>query len=555
MNRCHCRAWTLLALLILLFACKQEGNETVIKPLDGECWWGAVVNKGYVQPFTEFSSWDNFFLDDAKPAPRRGDEAPFDLGTMSVKGVTAPLLVSNRGRYLWSDHPFRFSFKSGVLRVCSQYEKMEPVQAGETLREAYLAACSAHFPFEGREPAELMFTKPQFNNWIETVVLGINQENAEKFVDALHGSGFPCGVVMIDGGWQRYHGCRDFNPDTFPDGKHLFDKIRGYGYKGVIWCSYFLSADSRPEFTSYKPGMLDILVHSRHNPFDPALVWWWNGISVTMDLTREDIRQKFTDELISFADRFHIDGFKFDGGDPECFRGDAAFSEPWMEPADFAHAYAQVGESFPYNEFRSVYKAGGMPVVIRHCDVGHSWEEFQAVIPDLLIAGLVGNPYVFADMIGGGLASSFMPGKSFSHKLFIRSCELQALMPMMQFSAAPWRVLTEEECGICRKYADLHVAFGPYIMQQVHHASSTGEPIMRTMEYEFPGCGYTTVNQQFMLGPRYLVAPVTNEDDSKTVYIPEGKWVDDLGQTIVGPKVLELKDIPLDRLPYYEKVL
>ena len=78
---------------------------------------------------------------------------------------------------------------------------------------------------------------------------------------------------------------------------------------------------------------------------------------------------------------------------------------------------------------------------------------------------------------------------------------------------------------------------------------------MRTMEYEFPGCGYTTVNQQFMLGPRYLVAPVTNEDDSKTVYIPEGQWVDDLGQTIVGPKVLELKDIPLDRLPYYEKVL
>ena len=251
MNHCHCRAWTLLALLILLFACKQEGNETVIKPLDGECWWGAVVNKGYVQPFTEFSSWDNFFLDDAKPAPRRGDEAPFDLGTMSVKGVTAPLLVSNRGRYLWSDHPFRFSFKSGVLRVYSQYEKLEPVQAGETLREAYLAACAAHFPFEGREPAELMFTKPQFNNWIETVVLGINQENAEKFVDALHGSGFPCGVVMIDGGWQRYHGCRDFNPDTFPDGKHLFDKIRGYGYKGVIWCSYFLSADSRPEFTSY----------------------------------------------------------------------------------------------------------------------------------------------------------------------------------------------------------------------------------------------------------------------------------------------------------------
>lgn len=546
---------TIAALALFLpFSCSRDANTTVIEPLDGEFWWGAVVNKGYVQPFTDFSAWDNFFLDDPEPAPRTRNEPPFDLGTMSVKGVTAPLLVSSKGRYVWSDHPFRFSFENGVLRVSSDHGKVEPVKAGETLREAYLAACAAHFPFDGREPAELMFTKPQFNNWIETVVLGINQENAEKFVDALHASGFPCGVVMIDGGWQRYHGCRDFNPDTFPAGRHLFDKIRGYGYKGMLWCSYFLSADSRPEFTSYKPGMQDILVHSRHDPADPALVWWWNGISVTMDLTREDIRQKFTDELKAMAERFHIDGFKFDGGDPECFRGDAAFSEPWMEPSDFSHAYARVGEAFPYNEFRSVYKAGGLPVVIRHCDVGHSWEEFRAVIPDLLTAGLVGNPYVFADMIGGGLAGSFMPGKTFSHKLFIRSCELQALMPMMQFSAAPWRVLTEEECAICRKYADLHVAFGPYIMEQVHHASATGEPIMRTMEYEFPGCGYERVNQQFMLGPRYLIAPVTDEDDSKTIHIPEGTWLDDLGETIVGPKVLELKDIPLGRLPYYERI-
>ena len=539
-----------------MFSCNSRPQEwaTTVKPLEGEYWWGAVVNKGYIQPYTDFSAGDNYFLDDSVPAPKPGDDAPFDLGTMSVKGVTAPLLVSSKGRYVWSDHPFGFKFSDGELRLSSKYEKLSPVTAGTTLKEAYQAACKAHFPFDGREPAELMFTKPQFNNWIETVVLGINQENAEKFVDALHESGFPCGVVMIDGGWQRYHGCRDFNPDTFPDGGRIFQKIHDYGYKGVIWCAYFLSADSRPEFTSYKPGMQDILVHSKHDPADPALVWWWNGVSATLDLTRDDIRQKFTDELKAFADKFHIDGFKFDGGDPEYFRNDALFSEPWMTPADFGHAYARVGESFPYNEYRSAFKTGGLPIVIRHYDVGHSWEEFRAIIPNLLTAGLLGNPYVFADMIGGGLATSYMPGKTFSHKLFLRSCELQALMPMMQFSAAPWRVLTKEECELCRSFAELHVQFGPYIMEQVHHASSTGEPIMRSMEYEFPGCGYEHVNQQFMLGPRYLVAPVTSEDDSKTVYLPAGMWRDDLGETIEGPKVLELSNIPIGRLPYYERL-
>jgi alpha-glucosidase len=542
----------ILALCALSAACSQR-SEFKIKSLPGELWWGAVASKGYVQPFTSFCAADNLYLDDSVSAAHLNDRRLFDLAEMSAKGVTAPLLLSNKGRYVWNDRPFAFRFRDGVLYVDDR--NIKAVQAGETLRDAYLAASKAHFAFDGREPAELMFTKPQFNNWIESAIFGINQQNAEDYVDALARSGFPCGVVMIDGGWQRYHGCRDFNPDTFPNAVRLFDKIHDYGYKGVLWIAYFLSAASRPEYVNYKPEAQNILVRSKSHPErDAALVWWWNGISVTMDLTRADIREKFIGELKAFAERFHFDGFKFDGGDPEYFRDEALFSEPWMTPADFGHAYARVGESFPYNEYRSAFKTGGLPIVIRHYDVGHSWEEFRAIIPNLLTAGLLGNPYVFADMIGGGLSGSYMPGKTFSHKLFIRSCELQALMPMMQFSAAPWRVLTKEECELCRSFAELHVQFGPYIMEQVHHASATGAPIMRSMEYEFPGCGYEKVNQQFMLGPRYLVAPVVNEDDSKTVYLPAGTWCDDLGETIEGPKVLELSNIPLERLPYYEKI-
>ena len=70
----------------------------------------------------------------------------------------------------------------------------------------------------------------------------------------------------------------------------------------------------------------------------------------------------------------------------------------------------------------------------------------------------------------------------------------------------------------------------------------------------FLRCLTEQVNQQFMLGPRYLIAPVVNEDDFKTVYLPAGSWRDDLGETIEGPKVLELKDIPVERLPYYERL-
>ena len=544
---------SVISLIYLSSGAWGQPYSTTVEPLEGERWWGAVVNKGYEQPFLNFEACDNYYLDwPHEKGPRDG--RPFDLASMSVKGMTVPLLLSSKGRYIWGNRPFSFRFKDGVLTVLSPAEKLEPVVAGSTLRDAYKDACAKHFPFDGREPAELMFTKPQFNNWIETVVLGINQENAETFVDKLHESGFPCGVVMIDGGWQRYHGCRDFNPDTFPDPVRLFDKIHDYGYKGVLWIAYFLSPDSRPEYVNYKPEARNILVRRKSNPREAALVWWWNGISATMDLTRKDIRDQFIGELKDMAERFHFDGYKFDGGDPEYFRGDALFSEPWMEAADFGQAWNAVGEAFPYNEYRAGYNSGGKPVVLRHYDVGHTWRELQAVIPNLTTAGLLGYPYVFADMIGGGLSGSYMPGKTFSHKLFIRSCQMQALQPMMQFSAAPWRVLTPEECAVCKQFAELHVQFGPYIMEQVHIASSTGEPIIRSMEYEFPNCGYENVNQQFMLGPKYLVAPVTNEDDSKIVYLPAGRWKDDLGKTWKGPRILDLKDIPIERLPYYEKI-
>ena len=156
-------------------------------------------------------------------------------------------------------------------------------------------------------------------------------------------------------------------------------------------------------------------------------------------------------------------------------------------------------------------------------------------------------------MVGGGLEVSFV-GKEIDEKLFVRSAAMQALMPMVQFSLLPTRHLSPEGVKLCREFAQLHVDFAPYIMEQVRHAAATGEPIVRAMEYEFPHQGFNRPMQQFMLGPRWLVAPVVTPDDAKTVELPAGKWRDDLGQEFVGPKVLQLENVPLARLPRYELI-
>ena len=90
-------------------------------------------------------------------------------------------------------------------------------------------------------------------------------------------------------------------------------------------------------------------------------------------------------------------------------------------------------------------------------------------------------------------------------------------------------------------------------MKWAEHAAKTGEPILRSMDYEFPGQGFGDVATQFMLGPDWLVAPVITPENRVTVRLPAGRWTDDLGAVHEGPKTLELTDVPLERLPRFHR--
>jgi alpha-glucosidase len=155
-------------------------------------------------------------------------------------------------------------------------------------------------------------------------------------------------------------------------------------------------------------------------------------------------------------------------------------------------------------------------------------------------------------MIGGGAAGTFHNNADgrLDQELIVRSCEIHALMPMMQFSVAPWRVLDEEHLAVCLKYARLHEELGPYLVEQARRCSQTGEPIVRSMEYAFPGQGFETCTDQYMLGDRYLVAPMMGPGTSRTVRLPKGRWQDENGKTYKGGKTYELT-VPLDRVPRF----
>ena len=85
-------------------------------------------------------------------------------------------------------------------------------------------------------------------------------------------------------------------------------------------------------------------------------------------------------------------------------------------------------------------------------------------------------------------------------------------------------------------------------------AHETGIPIMRAMPLAFPDDSQAAaVGDQYMFGPDLLVAPVFDEETSRTIVFPPGVWTSLWnGQTVNGP--IELKvSAPLDTIPVYLK--
>ncbi len=522
---------SVLFFFIGLVARAEKGAEQKIVSRQGEKWWGGMVALGSQMPFGE-----NLRL--------------YDLSRENLNNQNVPFLLSSQGRYIWAEQPFAFRMEKGDLYL-SGVPEVTPIQAGKNLREAYLAACTRHFPPSGQLPDSLFFSMPQYNTWIE-LVYNQNQNDILAYARKVVENGFPTGVFMVDDNWQKYYGNFEFKPERFPDPKGMADELHRMRFRIMLWICPFVSPDS-PEF---RQAQAQGYLIKKKGTDQAAIIPWWNGYSACYDMSNPEASKALKAQLREMQQRYGIDGFKFDAGDISHYTDPSlAFHDTTATPAMMCGYWAKLGLDFPFNEYRAGWEMGGQALVQRLGDKDYSWNAVGLLIPDMLSAGLLGYAYTCPDMIGGGQFGSFLgvDQTQLDQELIVRSCQVHALMPMMQFSVAPWRILDAEHLAICRRYARLHEAMGPYILQLARESARTGEPIVRSMEYMFPHQGFIDCKDQFMLGDKYLVAPVVTPEHKRKVMLPKGRWKDEQGKSFKGPRILEL-DVPLDRLPYFEKL-
>lgn len=498
--------------------------------LEGEKWWGGMTALGRVTPFE----------------PNLGF---VDMSANGRNNQVVGFLVSNLGRYVYSDYAFDMDYDGKRFKLTGiGVDTLDVRKVGKTLRQAYMAAAMRHFNVTSNEPPKDFIVKPQYNTWIE-LNYNQNQADIEAYAQGILDSGLPAGILMIDDSWQQYPGNWDFRRDRFADPKGMIERLKAKGFKIMMWVAPFVSADSREATLLDRKGYL---IKNKDGMVD--LIRWWNGASACYDFTNPEAREYFVNYLKEKQKEYGIDGYKFDAGDFHFYnpKTQISFKKDAL-PIDHLTGWMLVGKEFPYNEFRASWNMQGAPLVQRLGDKDYSWGALRSLVPEMINAGLCGYAYTCPDMIGGGQFGSFenLDQKTIDQDLIVRSAQVHALMPMMQFSVAPWRILDKTHMDAVKKVVDLRQKFVDYIYEQSKQSAKTGEPIVRNMEYNFALKGFADCKDQFMIGEDLIVAPIMNKEGVRMVRLPRGKWVDDLGVVFKGPKVIEVK-APLDRLPYYK---
>ena len=206
-----------LCFVLLTLSCSDGSPHQISLSLEkGERWWAGVIADAHLFPLHEETDYAFDFFGDTK-----GNQGQ-------------PLLISNKGRYIWNEEPFRFRFEKGHLTAECRLAGFQAGKAGNTLREAYLYCSRQFFPPSGSIPAEELFTLPQFNTWIEFTYYQ-NQKGILEYAKGIIENGFDPGVLMIDEGWFKTYGHWEFDRERFPDPKAMMEGLKEKSKSSMVF--------------------------------------------------------------------------------------------------------------------------------------------------------------------------------------------------------------------------------------------------------------------------------------------------------------------------------
>jgi hypothetical protein len=454
-------------------------------------------------------------------------------------------LGAQQGPY---DHrPFRDPDRQGDgLLTLSGKDLHYQILLAEDLTGVYRTLCS-RWQHPEQIPPEELFTLPTWTTWARYKT-AIDQETVLKFADEIREHQFPYGVMEIDDRWQVFYGDLGFDPARFPQPKEMVRRLHDQGFKVTAWVIPFLDPKSAAFAEGASRGYL-----VKTAAGEPYLVRWWQGNGGLLDTTNPAALEWFRQRLVALQDQTGLDGFKFDAGEARFVPTDAVLASHPASRNEYTRCYVDfVARNFSLTEVRSAWMNQDAPIFFRQWDKTTSWtlaNGLHSVLTGILTLSITGYPFILPDMIGG---NAYFGDKADS-ELMIRWTQLNALLPAVQFSLAPWDygALCND---LCLEFTRLHVQYAPLFIRLAKEAAQTHEPIIRPVFWTAPQDERALqCDDEFLVGNDLLVAPVVKPGCiQRDIYLPPGLWEDaNTGKIIAGSQVIQNYPAPLKILPYF----
>ncbi len=188
-------------------------------------------------------------------------------------------------------------------------------------------------------------------------------------------------------------------------------------------------------------------------------------------------------------------------------------------------------------------------------------------ISGLLSAGLSGMPFVSYYAGGSFYKNDNELSIDQEVSIFLRGVQFTAFTVSMMTDSTNVRgafdFVAENEDYACVSelyslYTKLHDAMAPYIDEYAAEATASGMPLARHLVLMWQNdANVYNIDDQYMFGDAFLVAPELYGEGTRTVYLPEGTWLDLItGETYVvgaGGDTVEC-NVTLAQIPVFYNV-
>ncbi|ABW02515.1 glycoside hydrolase family 31 protein [Caldivirga maquilingensis] len=386
-------------------------------------------------------------------------------------------------------------------------------------------------------------------------------------------------VVYLDIHYMDGYRIFTWSKDRFPNPTELAKAAHELGVKLVTIVDPYVKVD--PNYYVFKEG-----INGNHLSLDDdgglSIVQGWPGKSALPDFFNKEAREWWASLIERWVREYGVDGIWLDMNEP------AAFDYPnhtvsskvithrldddSRVPHDFLHnAYALYEAMATYD---GLVKAGRRPFVLSRAgyagiqryaavwtgDNTSNWEHLRLQLQILLGLSISGVTFIGADV--GGFAK-YVPGSggnvlfTLSPELLVRWYEWAIFFPLLRNHASigspdqePW-AFGPRTLELIKNLLRLRARLTPYLYSLMWLSHINGEPIVRPLIYEYPNDEEViNIDDEFMLGPFMLIAPMLTSGNAREVYLPEGEWVNMWSGEVLN-KGFHIVDAPLGKPPVF----